>query len=80
MGFNIDRRGVHRGTSLADAVTLARHLGATVQPVRRTGEFRCYHPMLGSSGAFNARRMDSPRRLVVWLRRLTSLVYSHHLN
>lgn len=73
-------RGVHRGMSLADAKTLARRRGATVEPIHRTGELRFYHPRLGALGAVNARRKDAPRRLVVWLRRLTALTFPHLLN
>lgn len=64
------RSSVHAAMSLSDCIRLARRLGATVEHIRRTGEVRIIHPRIGSTGAINSRRKDSPRHATAWLRRL----------
>lgn len=54
------------------AVRIARRLGATVGPIRRTGEIRFWFPGLRPL-THNARRKDSSRALRGWLRDLEQL-------
>jgi hypothetical protein len=56
--------------NLREALDLARRLGCAVEPMRRSGEVRIVPPGSGLPVVVNARRKDSPRVLVVALRRL----------
>lgn len=56
--------------SLRAALDRARRLGCAVQPVRRTGEIRVTPPLPLRPVVVNARRKDTPRALLVALRRL----------
>lgn len=56
--------------NLAETLSVARSLGVTVEKVNRTGEIRATHPAWGRSIKINERRKDSPRDLLVAVRRL----------
>lgn len=56
--------------SLLDVLRLLRQLGATVAPVRRTGEVRVSHPAVIKSVRVNARRKEPSRALTVFLKRV----------
>lgn len=51
-------------------VTIARQLGVTVEVRRGTGELKFTHPAFGRTYLANGRRKDTPRHLLVALRRL----------
>jgi hypothetical protein len=61
---------INRGMNLDIAARLARQLGASVQPRRRTGEVEFRHPAMARRVIVNGRRKDSPRALTSWLRDL----------
>lgn len=48
-------------------------LGGTVEELRRTGEWRFSHSKIARPLTVNARRRDTPRVLLVALRRLAKL-------
>lgn len=58
------------GINQRDALRLAKALGADVAIARRTGEVVVSHPRVTLKVRINSRRKDTPRALVVWLRRL----------
>jgi len=55
------------GCNLLQALRVARELGCTITPVRRTGERRISHPSLRGSVRVNCRRKDAPRQLTKFL-------------
>lgn len=69
----IDLAFARSGMSLDACKQAVRRLGGSVEPIRRTGEIRFFHPTLGSSGMINNRRKDAPRHATTWLRRLERL-------
>jgi len=58
------------GLDLRKAKEWAHRLGATVEPVRKTGEYRFRHPVMPKPCRVNGHRKDAPRHLCVWLKRL----------
>lgn len=63
IGAGLKRPKVHHGMNRRDAERVARKIGATVSPLRRTGEKECVFPS-GRRVRLNARRKDAPRSLV----------------
>lgn len=59
--------------SQRDCEHAARDLGVHVEHVHRTGETRWTHPAWQRPIVINSRRKDTPRALVVALRRLTQV-------
>ncbi len=58
------------GINLDKAIQAAREFGSQIHPIYRTGELRFEHPLAVRPCRVDARRKDSPRHLVVWLRRV----------
>ena len=58
------------GLNLLNAIQAARHLGATLEDVRKTGEYRFRHPLMLKLCRVDGHRKDTPRHLCVWLRQL----------
>jgi hypothetical protein len=58
------------GLDLHKAIQAARRQGATVEEIRRTGEYRFRHPLMPKPCRVDGHRKDTPRHLIVWLRRL----------
>jgi len=58
------------GCGAREAVAYARELGARVQDVRRTGEIRLSHPLIGQRVTVNNRRKDASRALTSWIKRV----------
>ncbi len=59
------------GMNLDRAIRFARDLGASVDPMRRTGEIRFSHPLMACPcGRVNGRRKDAPRSVTGWLKDL----------
>lgn len=56
--------------NLREAISWARQLGCAVERVHRTGEIVFRHPLLPARMRVNARRKDSPRELVAFLKRV----------
>lgn len=54
-------RGV---VSRREALSVARKLGAEVEPVNRTGEIRLRHSLVGYALRVNGRRKDASRHLL----------------
>lgn len=63
-----------RGISLRRALAQARNLGCEVYRPRRTGEVVVRHELLEYAVRSNARRQDSSRQLVGFLRALMARV------
>ena len=61
------------GLDLLKAIERANHLGATVEDVRKTGEYRFRHPLMPKPCRVDGRRKDAPRHLCVWLRSLARM-------
>jgi len=59
------------GMSVRVALQVARRMGCSVFPIRGTGEIRVSHPHRQKSCRINGRRKDSPKHLIVFLRKLT---------
>jgi hypothetical protein len=55
--------------NLRESLALASRLGCSVRPINRTGEVRVLPPSGGKPVTVNARRKDSPRSLLVMVRR-----------
>ncbi len=53
-----------------------RELGGEIHSVKGTGERYAWHPAIGRSSKYNARRKDSPRSLSRFRRRLER--FSHN--
>lgn len=66
----LDTTFARRGMNLLACKQSVWRLGGSVERIRRTGEIRFFHPILGSSGLINSRRKDAPRHATSWLRRL----------
>lgn len=58
------------GLNLRKAMEKARRLGAIIESVPGTGEYRFRHPMMNRPCRVDGRRKDAPRHLCVWLRHL----------
>jgi hypothetical protein len=56
---------------MREAVRLAKDLGADVEIASGTGEYLIRHRAMGIVQRVNSRRKDTPRSLVVWLRKLS---------
>lgn len=62
---------IEQGVSMRVLKQLWLQHGGEIQPMRRTGEQRFYHPGLKQkSGCYNNRRKDAPAKLVSFVRRL----------
>lgn len=66
------------GINLTDALEIARGLGFTIEPVRRTGEQRMTHPAFAKPVTFNARRKDAPREITQAIRRIAKASVSSY--
>ena len=58
------------GLNLLKAIKAARHEGATLEYVRKSGEYRFRHPLMPKPCRVDGHRKDAPRHLSVWLRQL----------
>lgn len=63
-------RCLRGGINLREALQVARQLGCVVDWPRRTGEVRVRHVLSRRPLRLSARRKDSPRALVTFLRHL----------
>ena len=63
IGAGLKRPKVHHGMNRRDAEKVAIMIGATVSPLRRTGEKECVFSS-GRRVRINARRKGAPRSLV----------------
>ena len=71
------RQLVTMGTSLKDALKIARGLGCHVRPVRRKGEVRISHPLKKKKRInANARKKDAPKNFISYLNQLSDLLES----
>jgi hypothetical protein len=61
---------VSAGTSLKDALKLARSLGCRVHTVRKSGEIRVAHPNINRRINANNRKKDAPKKLITFLNQL----------
>jgi hypothetical protein len=61
------------GLDLHKAIEKAHRMGATIEDVRKTGEYRFRHPLMSKPCRVDGRRKDAPRHLCVWLRQLARL-------
>lgn len=56
--------------NLTECIDYANAVGVAVERVHRTGELRFSHPSWPTTVRVNSRRKDSPRKLLVMLRRV----------
>lgn len=65
---------VPRGANMNICERAARALGATVEPVPRTGEIRFSHPRVGRRITVNGRRKGATRAVIAWINELAELI------
>lgn len=70
---------MHHGCNIANLIRLAPELGISVEPVRRTGELRFTHPLIGPRPRINGRRKDAPRALTDFFAKAQQLGSSRHI-
>lgn len=64
---------VSHGMNLRDGLALARTMGCSVEPRRRTGEIQIIDPASRRRVLVNGRRKDAPRALTQFLKTVAGL-------
>jgi len=64
---------VSHGINLKDGLSIARTMGCTVEPRRRTGEIQVVDPVSRRRVLVNGRRKDAPRALTRFLKSIAQL-------
>lgn len=65
---------ISHGMNLKDGLAIARTMGCSVEPRRRTGEIQVVDPASRRRVLVNGRRKDAPRALTKFLKALPGLV------
>jgi hypothetical protein len=64
---------VSHGMNLKNGLAIARMMGCSVEPRRRTGEIRIVDPASRRRVLVNGRRKDAPRALTRFLKSVTGI-------